>query len=106
MRIHALADATFVGPVHFRTLLRERFAHAKEFGASRVSRHGARRSLLLLAAPVVPLVLLARIGRRAWRIRDLRGRLLRALPAIGLLSAAWAAGEAAGALGQRQPPAA
>jgi hypothetical protein len=104
LRTHPSANATFVGPVRLGRLLRERFAHAQEFGATRVSRHGASRVGLLLAAPLVPLVLLARIGRRAWRIRTLRGPLLRAVPAIGLLTAAWAAGEAAGVLmAQRRP---
>lgn len=91
------AGATFVGPVRVRQLLRQRFEHAHEFGRSRVSANGATRALRILASPLVPLVLVTRISRRAWRAGGFRSALLRALPTITLLAIAWAAGEAVGA---------
>ncbi len=92
------ATATLVGPVAIGEMLRQRFLHGREFGSSRVRRHAESRVKLLLAAPLVPFVLLARIGRRAWAAPQRRGRFLAALPWLGALAGAWAAGEAAGAL--------
>lgn len=104
LRIHPSAIVTFVGPVHLRRLARERFAHARTFGSTRVSRHGANRFLLLGAMPLVPVVLLVRICRRAWRSRALRSPFLSALPAIAVLTVAWAIGEGTGALFARRAP--
>lgn len=92
------AVATLVGPVRFRTMFAQRFRHGREFGDSRVRRHGESRAKLVLSAPFVPLILLARIGRRVYSARGNRPRFLRALPGLSILAAAWAAGEAVGAL--------
>lgn len=80
----------------FGALLGERFAWGRLFGAihaSTLSR--SRRALLVAAAPVVPLLLLARHGR-VWFRRGEGGRYLRAVPVLLALLTAWAAGEAAG----------
>jgi hypothetical protein len=100
------ARATFVGPVSFGAMFRQRFRHGKEFGISRVLRHGESRAKLLLAAPLVPFVLMARIGKRAAAVPRTRGRFLAALMPLGVLAGSWAAGEAAGALhaGARREP--
>lgn len=92
------AVATLVGPVPFAELFRQRFRHGREFGFSRVQRHRESRAKLLLFSPLVPLLLLTRIGGRAWRTPSNRGRFLVALPFLALLATAWAAGEVAGAL--------
>lgn len=91
------AIATLTSPPSFRALLRQRYRHARLFAASRVSRHGASRLRLLFAAPLVPLVLLARIGRRAAVGRDSRS-FVAALPWLAVLTASWALGEASGAI--------
>jgi hypothetical protein len=95
------APATLIGPVPFGPMLRQRYRHAREFGGSRVERHGEWRLKLLLSAPLVPLVLLARIGGRVLPAARERRLFLGALPWLALLSTAWAAGEAAGAVGAR-----
>jgi hypothetical protein len=63
-----------------------------------VRRHGEPRAKLVLASPLVPLILVARIGRRAMRVPQKRSRFVFALPRLTALAIAWAAGEAAGAL--------
>ncbi len=98
LRIEPDAIATLAGPVAFGRLLRRRFRHAREFGATRVRRHGASRLRLVAAAPAVPVILLARIRRRARAEPRGRRSFRRALPRLLLLTAAWAAGEAVGAL--------
>ena len=92
------AAALLVGPVPFGALLRQRYRHARDFGGSRVRRHGESRLKLLLAAPLVPFVLLARIGGRVLKGSRERGFFLKAWPPLALLALAWAAGEAAGAV--------
>jgi hypothetical protein len=79
-----------------RRVMRERFEHGSHFGASRVT-SAAMRVRLIAAAPLVPAVLIVRIGRRVWPLRDYRGVFLRALPWLCIFAAAWALGEAAGA---------
>ena len=63
--------------------------------------HGERRFRLLPLAPLVPFVLIARIAHRVLSAGEERRAFLRALPWIALLSTAWAAGEAIGALRAR-----
>lgn len=91
------ALATAADAVDVRTLRAQRYAHATSFGMSRVSRHGQSALRLLLSAPLVPMVLLWRIVRRARAAGVERARLRRALPAVLRLTTAWAAGEAVGA---------
>ena len=92
------ARATLVGPLFLATMFGQRFSHGREFGSTRVLRHGASRAKIVLSAPLVPLVLLLRIGRRVLRMSNNRMRFLWSLPGLTILAVAWAAGEAAGAL--------
>jgi hypothetical protein len=92
------ATASFVGPVSMGALAHLRYVHAREFGATRVRRHGASRWRIVLAAPLVPFVLLARMRRRALADPSTAARLTGLLPRLALLATAWAAGEALGAL--------
>lgn len=98
------ALATMTTPQPFGSMLRQRYRHAKRFSASRVHRHGVSRLRLLFAAPVVPLVLLARIGRRA-AAEGAAGRFVVAFPWLTLLTAVWALGEASGAIARDPDPA-
>ena len=93
------------GPIDFTAAAQQRFAHAAEFGASRVGRHGESIWRIVLAAPIVPLLLVLRIGRRVLPQSRFRLPFVVALPWLFVLSIAWAAGEAAGALraGHRAP---
>ena len=91
------AVATLVGPVSVGGMLRQRFRHGREFGDSRVRRHRESRVRLLLSAPLVPLVLVARIGQRVRASGRHGPRFVAALPWLFILAVAWAAGEVAGA---------
>ena len=92
------ATATMVGPTDFGAVVAQRFAHATAFGRSRVGRHGESIVRIVLGAPVVPVVLLLRIVRRVLPHARYRSQLVRALPWLLVLAAAWALGEAVGAL--------
>jgi glycosyltransferase involved in cell wall biosynthesis len=83
-------------------ITRHRFLHGKHYGAWRVSRHLASVLRVVVAAPVVPLVLLFRIARRVLRNGSHRLGFALASPIILWLAAAWAAGEAVGALQSRE----
>jgi hypothetical protein len=94
----------FRSALRIRTAMRLRVRHGRGYGITRVAQHGERAAQVMLAAPVVPWALLARILRRARRTPGGLRLALRALPAIGLLCVAWAWGEATGAwaAGNRQ----
>ena len=83
----------------FRRFLRQRFAHGRRFGRTRLAGRGAGAGVVhLLASPLVPAILLARITGRVLRGgRDL-GPFVAALPVLGCFILAWTAGEASGYL--------
>ncbi len=99
---HPDVVVTFVGPVTLGSLLRQRFRHARQFGATRVAAFGESRWRVALAAPLVPVVMLARLRRRIPVNAEARRALGRSLPQLLLLVTAWAAGEMAGALTARK----
>ena len=101
LRMEPGARASMVGPIAFGPVLRQRYHHAKEFGRSRVERHGEWRLKLLLSAPLVPIRLVSRVAFRALSVSEKRRPFFGALPRLVLLSAAWAAGEATGAIRAR-----
>jgi len=85
--------------VRFRALLAERFHWARLYAARRAERlGGARRWLLAVGAPALPLVLLWRSCRLQLQKRRNTRSFLLALPAIAALLIAWSAGETAGYL--------
>lgn len=92
------AVADFGHSFPFRVILRHRFDHGRHFGTWRVHEAGQSRLRVLAAAPLVPLVLLGRAGRRAWAWTGHRGSFLRGAPAFIALAAAWAAGEGVGCM--------
>jgi hypothetical protein len=65
--------------------------------------HGSSALRIVVAAPFVPLILVWRAAWRALREREHRKRFLLALPLFLALAAAWAAGEAHGALTSGAP---
>lgn len=84
------------------TLATQRFKHGRHSGAWRVACGVRQKWHIIAAAPLVPAVLLLRVTRRA-RGAPAGGAgelwsLFGALPALLVLSFAWAAGEAVGAL--------
>jgi hypothetical protein len=88
----------FGGAPHVGSVMRQRFAHGRHFSAWRVRAGGRRAWQVVLAAPLVPFVLLGRsiaasrtAGHGVWPV------LATAWPFL-LFAGAWAAGEAAGAI--------
>ena len=92
------AIAEFTRSFTFTSICRQRFEHGRKFGAERVSMKSESRARVVGAAPFVPLVLMARIGRRVINGSMYRTRFFLGLPLILALAACWAAGEAVGAL--------
>jgi hypothetical protein len=91
------AEVSFSGSPPLRNLLTHRFRHGVHSGAWR-ARVGARpRWAIILAAPLVPLLVLARVARRVARDGHHREAFVTALGPFLMLAAAWAAGEAWGA---------
>jgi glycosyltransferase involved in cell wall biosynthesis len=80
------------------TIVAQRFAHGREFGAGRAQRGTRPAWLLVLSAPIVPFVLAGRAGRRVFGAKRGRARFLGSLPWFFVIATAWAAGEAWGAL--------
>ena len=91
------ATATVVTGPPALSVLRERFRHGRKSGAWR-ARAVVGRPRVILAAPLVPLVLAARVARRIWSIRRYRARLTAAMPWLLAFTASWAIGEAIGAI--------
>lgn len=83
-------SATFTGGEALGGLLRQRFRHGIHAGAWRVATGARRPAQIVLAAPAVPAVLLA----RTMRASGLPGA---AVPHFLALATAWAAGEVIGA---------
>jgi hypothetical protein len=84
------------------SFVQQRFEHGCQFGAWRVTSDGRPAWRIVIAAPVVPFVLVGRIAGRVLRKPPERVRFVRALPALLTLATAWAAGEAWGALVHRR----
>jgi hypothetical protein len=83
-------------------LLRERFAWGRLFATLRVrDTDAARRLLLLILSPVLPVVLLFRLARDRAAKRRCRTRFAAAAPMVFVLLCAWCVGEAAGYLAPR-----
>lgn len=79
-----------------------RFRHGRHYGATRPVGSGLPRLLRAATAPLLPALLVARIGRRVrGRRPDLMRHYLRSLPWLALLIIAWSLGEAAGYLRPR-----
>ena len=91
------AEIAFSRSFPASTIMRHRFAHGRHFGTSRVKGGTRRAWQILLAAPLVPFVLAARAGRRAFG-GAAPWRFAAAMPWFLALAAAWAAGEAVGAM--------
>ena len=91
------ATAWFADRTSLGAMAAHRFAHGQHSGAFRV-RSGIRtRWQMLLGAPLVPLVLFARVARRIARVPGHARSFASSLGAFFVLAFAWAAGEAIGA---------
>lgn len=79
-------------------MIRQRFAHGRHYAAWRVASGQRGGVAVAVAAPLVPFVLVTRIGRRVVRHARYRSAFARALLPLFALATAWALGEAWGAL--------
>jgi Glycosyl transferase family 2 len=92
------ATAGFGRSFRFTTIMRHRFDHGRHFGSWRASEGREGRWRVVLPAPLVPLVLLARVTSRVRAFPEIRVGLVTAIPPFLALATAWAVGEAIGAL--------
>ena len=92
------AVAEFTPELTVSEMLANRFVHGSHFGAYRVSALRWPRWRAVAVTPLVPVVLIARILGRVRRGGQPLGSALALLPAMLPLLAAWAAGEARGAI--------
>lgn len=82
-----------------RAFLRNRWEHGRQYGHDRAAGAGCLgRWALAARTPLVPAVLLARVGRRVFASGHHLGAFVAASPLLLAFYAAWAAGEAVGAL--------
>lgn len=91
------ADVAFGPSFPFASILAHRFAHGRHYGAWRVATGARPAWAILLGAPLVPALLLARIAARVLPRPAHRVRFAAAAPVLLALGVAWAAGEALGA---------
>ena len=89
--------SSFDSSVRLRSALVLRARHGYGFGVARVLRHHESPIRLLLGAPAVPVILISRIVERAARSPGKLWLVIKVLPALALLCAAWACGEGVGA---------
>jgi hypothetical protein len=95
--VHPEAIAWFGDDTPLAAMAARRFQHGRHSGAFRV-REGVRtRWQVVLAAPLVPFVLLSRVARRVARAPGHVTSFVTSLGAFLVLAGAWAAGEAVGA---------
>ncbi|MFN8388493.1 MAG: hypothetical protein U0X92_19040 [Anaerolineales bacterium] len=78
---------------------RQRFLHGRSFGAERVARTTAtRRIFYILASPLIPLILLARVTRNVLKYSSHSVKLFLSLPWLLFYVTGWALGELTGYL--------
>lgn len=98
LRLDPSIVVSYEGPVPFWGFLCRRFDHARLFAARRRQMMPrGQRWARAAASPIVPLVLLRRIGARVWN-KGRRGKFLASLPLLLALLVSWATGEGVGYL--------
>ena len=81
----------------FSGFMRQRFLHGQKYGGWRASTlTPAKRVMMLIASPLIPLVLLQRTARRVMGKGGYRLHLFATLPLLAVFFIAWACGEALG----------
>lgn len=81
----------------FTEFMRQRFWHGRQFGSSNAMRLSMTRRLIhIVAAPLIPFLMLSRIARQVLRRRRHIAQWLLATPVMLLFLTSWATGEAMG----------
>jgi len=93
---------TFVGPATLENAAMLRYRHGVTYGSTMVLRHSHSRMRHILSAPILPLVLIARIAAEVRATGQGLATFLRALPPLLVLTSAWSLGEAIGAARARK----
>jgi glycosyltransferase involved in cell wall biosynthesis len=89
----------YAGPLAGLSFLRTRLAHGRYFAARRARALSRLERFLRAAAfPIVPFLMLGRVGARVWRARRHRALFLLCAPLLMIFLAAWSAGEFLGYL--------
>ena len=94
--VHPGATVSFTDETPLGTMASRRFAHGRHSGAFRVKSGIRTRWQMVLGAPLVPFVLLVRVGRRVARAPGHAPGFVSSLGAFLVLATAWAVGEAIG----------
>jgi glycosyltransferase involved in cell wall biosynthesis len=75
----------------------QRYWHGRQFGTQRAGNISmAKRTALILASPLIPLLYLSRISRRVFARKRNLGKLIAALPILSLFLLSWSLGELSG----------
>ena len=83
----------------FGTAIRERFSWGKSYAATRAAGLSMPERFAYAAlSPVLPAILLIRMGRRAWSRKRHFAEFIRAVPLIVPLLISWSVGEMSGYL--------
>src|SRR5262249_42941303 len=99
MVVYQHRDDLELGPA-----LRERYVWGRSYAEARSAQLSTVRRLIHAAtAPILPLVLMARIAITAWTRRRRFREFLRCAPLVALLTLCWSVGECAGYLAARAP---
>jgi hypothetical protein len=102
--LEPLAAVTMTRHVRLWDALRERYAFGRLFGCTRLDFSGAWRRLYYCAlAPVLPVLLMFRMARRASAAPELRQNFVRAILPLTLMVLWWSWGEWLGYLTRRRP---
>ena len=84
------------GELTLSASLHERFVWARSFAGTRARMIGAKRFVLAVLSPVLPVVMTARLAKTAFQRGRYKSQFLRALPLIVVLQTCWALGEFVG----------
>lgn len=91
------------GRLSLRRLVVERYCWGRLFGSIRIRElNTPTRVAYVLLSPAIPLVLLVRMGRKAFAARRQRMAFLRCLPHTAFLTSVWCVGEFVGYLTGRE----
>ena len=83
----------------FLAAIQERFIWGRSYASTRNTMMStSNRMIHALSAPLLPLVLTARIASTAWKRRRLFGPFLRSVHLVAILQMSWSLGEGSGYL--------
>ncbi len=104
LKLFGGARVTMSRHVRFIDAIRERYAFGRLFGCTRLERATQHhRFMYTMGAPILPVLLMGRMVRKALSDRSLRKQLLRSLLPLSCMVLAWSWGEWLGYLTRQRP---